>query len=83
MIVKQAELLHAQRELASIQQKYAQQTVVNSIRKAAKAKKKEKPGEKGESQSKGRDTEKELSSDGACVPDSGIDVPWEKIDVPD
>ena len=82
VLVKQDELFHAQRELASIEQKYAQQTVVNSIRRAARAKKKEKPGEKGESQSKGRDTEKELSSDDACVPDSGTDVPWEKIDVP-
>ena len=82
VIVKQADLLYAQRELASLQQRHAQQSVVNSVRKAALAKKKAKPGEKGESQSKGRDTEKEVSSDDACVPDSATGVPWEKINVP-
>ena len=65
--VKRDELAQAQRELATIEQKISQQTAVNSIRRAARAKK-EKLGEKGESQSKGSDTEKELSSDDACVP---------------
>ena len=80
--VKRDELAQAERELASIEQQISQQEAVNPMRRAARAKKKKKPGEKGESQSKGNDTEKELSNDDACVPASGKDVPWEKIDVP-
>ena len=78
--VKRDEFAQAEKELASIEQRGSQQKAVNSMRRAARAKKK-KLGEKGESQSKGRDTEKELSSDDNPVPDSGEDVPWETIDV--
>ena len=79
--VKRDELAQAERELASIEQQTSQQNAVNYKRRAARARKK-KLGEKGESQSKGRDTEKEVSSDDACVPDSATGVPWEKINVP-
>jgi len=79
--VKRDELAQAQRELASIEQKIAQQTALNSSRRAAKAKK-TKPGEKEGTHAKGSNTEKELSSDDNPVPDSGEDVPWETIDVP-
>ena len=54
--VKRDELAQAERELATIEQQISQQTEVNSMRRAARAKKK-KPGEKGESQSRGSDTE--------------------------
>ena len=83
--VQRDNLLNAERELASIAQRIAQQVsrkrAANSMREASAAKKK-KSGEEGVSQSKGSDTEKELFGDDPCVLDSEKDVPCEKIDVP-
>ena len=83
--VQRDNLLNAERELASIAQRIAQQVsrkrAANSMREASAAKKK-KSGEEGVSQSKGSDTEKELFGDDPCTLHSEKDVPCEKIDAP-
>ena len=83
--VQRDNLLNAERELASIAQSIEQQVsrkkAADSMRGASAAKKK-KSGEKGVSQSKGSDTEKELFGDDPCTLHSEKDVPCEKIDAP-
>ena len=83
--VQRDNLLNAERELASIAQRIAQQVsrkrAANSMREASAAKKK-KSGEEGVSQSKGSDTEKELFGDDPCSFHSEQDLPCENNDAP-